>query len=193
MPTLRLFRTLILRPLRRDLTRTTLTILAVALGVGVVIAIDLAGDAATGSFRSSLETLVGKTDLEIVANGGVDERWMATLSSLPANARFEPVIETRGVIAGLGAVTVYGVDFVARTAGREVGKPLPQNPDADAVISSGLARRAGLREGGAITVTLNDAARTFHVAGIAEAKDAEFVLLDIATAQQALNEYGKLE
>jgi len=193
MRRLQLFRTLILRPLRRDLLRTTLTILAVALGVGVVIAIDLAGDAATGSFRSSLETLVGKTDLEIVANGGVDERWMATLASLPANARFEPVIETRGMIAGVGAVTVYGVDFVARTAGREAGKPLPQNADAGAVISSGLARRAGLREGGAITVTLNDAARTFHVAGIAEAKDAEFVLLDIATAQQALNEYGKLE
>src|SRR5579859_6725420 len=193
MRRLQLFRTLILRPLRRDLLRTALTILAVALGVGVVIAIDLAGDAATGSFRSSLETLVGKTDLEIVANGGVDERWMATLSSLPANARFEPVIETRGVIAEVGAVTVYGVDFVARTAGREAGRPLPQNPDADAVISSGLAKRAGLREGGTITVTLNDEARTFRVAGIAEAKDAEFVLLDIATAQQALNEYGKLE
>jgi len=73
MPRLQLFRTLILRPLRRDLPRTTLTILAVALGVGVVIAIDLAGDAATGSFRSSLENLVGKTDLEIVANGSVDE------------------------------------------------------------------------------------------------------------------------
>src|SRR2546426_174795 len=88
MPRLQLFRTLILRPLRRDLPRTTLTILAVALGVGVVIAIDLAGDAATGSFRSSLENLVGKTDLEIVANGSVDERWMATLAALPVNARF---------------------------------------------------------------------------------------------------------
>src|SRR5437016_6698070 len=86
MRRLRLFRTLILRPLRRDLSRTTLTILAVALGVGVVIAIDLAGDAATGSFRSSLENLVGKTDLEIVANGSVDERWMATLAALPVNA-----------------------------------------------------------------------------------------------------------
>ena len=39
----------------------------------MVVAIDLAGDAATGSFRSSMETLSGKTDLEILANGGIDE------------------------------------------------------------------------------------------------------------------------
>src|SRR5579872_5820380 len=98
MQPLRLFRTLILRPLRRDLLRSALTILAVALGVGVVIAIDLAGDAATGSFRSSLETLVGKTDLEIAANGGVDERWIGRLAELPVNVRFAPVIETQGII-----------------------------------------------------------------------------------------------
>ena len=89
-----------MRPLRRDLLRTTLTILAVVLGVGVVIAIDLAGDAATGSFRSSLETLVGKTDLEIVANGGVDEQWVGKLASMPVNARFVPVIETQGAVQG---------------------------------------------------------------------------------------------
>src|SRR5690242_503643 len=193
MPLLQLFRTLILRPLRRDLLRTALTVLAVALGVAVVIAIDLAGDAATGSFRSSLETLVGKTDLEIVANGGVDERWMAALTSLPLNARFAPAMETRGLIERIGAVSVYGVDFVAQASRIEAGKPLPPNLDRAAIISSGLAQRAGLQEGGEITVTLNDVARTFHVAGIAEAKDAEFVLLDVAAAQQALKEYGKLD
>src|SRR5713101_7116335 len=102
MRQLQLFRTLILRPLRRDLLRTVLTVISVALGVAVVIAIDLAGDAATGSFRSSLETLVGKTDLEIVANGGVDEPWIGVLAALPVNARFAPVIETQGAIAGVG-------------------------------------------------------------------------------------------
>ena len=61
---MKLLRALILRPLVRDPLRTALTILAVALGVGVVVAIDLAGDAATGSFQSSLETLAGETDLE---------------------------------------------------------------------------------------------------------------------------------
>ena len=76
---MKLLRTLILRPLIRDPLRTALTILAVALGVAVVVAIDLAGDAATGSFQSSLETLAGKTDLEISANGRIDEQWIGRL------------------------------------------------------------------------------------------------------------------
>ena len=191
MQPLQLFRTLILRPLRRDLLRSALTILAVALGVGVVIAIDLAGDAATGSFRSSLETLVGKTDLDIVANGGVDEHWIGRLATLPVNARFAPVIETQGIIQGAGAETVYGVDFIAQpgNAGRESAQDL----DAAAIVSSALAKRIGVHEGASLSLALSDTTRAFHVAGVAEAKDAEFVLLDIAAAQQAINQYGKLD
>src|SRR6185503_9995179 len=67
---IRLLWTFIVRPLRRDLIRTALTLVSVALGVAVVIAIELAGEAAVGSFRSSLETLLGKTDLQVTANGG---------------------------------------------------------------------------------------------------------------------------
>ena len=191
MQPLQLFRTLILRPLRRDLLRSLLTVLAVALGVGVVIAIDLAGDAATGSFRSSLETLVGKTDLEIVTNGGVDERWIGRLAELPVNARFAPVIETQGIVQGAGAVTVYGVDFIAQP--KNAGRESPQDLDTAAIVSSALANRIGIHEGSELSLALSDTTRAFRAAGVADAKDAEFVLLDIASAQQALNRYGKLD
>ena len=109
---MKLLRTLILRPLRRDLLRTLLTIVAVALGVAVVVAIDLAGDAATGSFRSSVETLAGKTDLEILANGAIDEAWVGRLAKLPFDAHFAPAIETQVELPGLGSVTLYGLDLV---------------------------------------------------------------------------------
>src|SRR6185295_9191897 len=115
---MKLLRILILRPLRRDLLRTALTMLSVALGVAVVVAIDLSGDAATGSFRSSMQTLAGKTDLEILANGGIDEHWIATLAALPYNATFAPVIATQAIIPGIGSVPLYGVDLVASGAGR---------------------------------------------------------------------------
>src|SRR6202167_5873991 len=110
---MKLFRQLILRPLRRDLTRTILTLLSIALGVAVVIAIELSGDAATGSFESSLTTLVGKVDYEITANGGVDEQYFARLAALPIDARFSPVIEEPVVIEGLGSTTLYGIDAIA--------------------------------------------------------------------------------
>src|SRR4029077_7335325 len=109
----KLFRQLILRPLRHDRTRTVLTLLSTALGVAVVIAIELSGDAATGSFESSLTTLVGKVDYEITANGGVDEQYVAKLAALPVNARFSPVIEQPIPIPGQGSTTLYGIDTIA--------------------------------------------------------------------------------
>ena len=87
MRALKLFQQLILRPLRRDLTRTVLTLLSIALGVAVVIAIELSGEAATGSFESSLTALVGKVDYEITANGGVDETYIAKLTALLQSMR----------------------------------------------------------------------------------------------------------
>ncbi len=188
-----LFRTLILRPLRRDLLRTALTILAVALGVGVVIAIDLAGDAATGSFRSSLETLVGKTDLDIVANGAVEERWMRPLTALPVNARFAPVIETQGVIEGAGSVTVYGVDFITQAVNSHARSVATQDLDTSAIVSSALAKRMNVREGDSFSLALSDQPCKFRVASLVDSNETEFVLLDIATAQQVLNQYGKLD
>src|SRR5580698_8253908 len=68
-----LFYRLMLRPLLQEPVRAMLTILAVTLGVAVVLAIDLAGAAATGSFHASMETLAGDNDLEVVASGGVPE------------------------------------------------------------------------------------------------------------------------
>ena len=53
-------------------------VFAVALGVAVVLAIDLAGNAAAGSFRSSMETLAGDNDLEVTASGGVPESVVGT-------------------------------------------------------------------------------------------------------------------
>src|SRR4029453_3080303 len=74
---LKLFWRLLIRPLVDEPVRTALTVLAVALGVAVVLAMDLAGEAATGSFHSSLETISGQQDFEITAAGGVPERLLA--------------------------------------------------------------------------------------------------------------------
>ena len=58
-------------------------VLAVGLGVAVVLAIELAGNAAAGSFHSSMETLAGDNDLEVVTSGGVPEALVATLATQP--------------------------------------------------------------------------------------------------------------
>ena len=134
-----LFRTLIVRPLRKDLLRSLLTLLAVALGVAVVIAIDLAGDAAAGSFQSSLTTVVGKVDLEITANGGVEEQWIGKLAALPVNARFAPGMQAEVRIAGVGFVTLYGVDLVGEAQAAKQGDTC--RGESPALVTKGLATR----------------------------------------------------
>jgi putative ABC transport system permease protein len=174
---MKLFRTLILRPLGRDPLRTALTVLAVALGVAVVVAIDLAGDAATGSFQSSMQTLAGRTDLEIVANGGVDERWMAAVTALPLDVHWSPVMEAQAEIAGVGGVPLYGVDLAGASG---------------MVVSQALARRIHVAEQSTVTLTLGGRVQRFPVSKITDSP-AEFLALDIADAQQALGRYGKLD
>jgi putative ABC transport system permease protein len=172
---MRLLRTLILRPLRRDLLRTALTVLSVALGVAVVVAIDLAGDAATGSFQSSLQTLTGKTDLEILANGGIDERVIGVLAGLPVDGKFAPVIEAQVGIAGVGSVPLYGVD-----AAGQMREPF---------LSENLAKRVG---SGPLRVNLGGRELTFPIGGKIPGA-GEFLVMDIAEAQQALGRFGKLD
>ena len=132
---------LILRPLARDRLRSALTVLSVALGVAVIIAIQLAGEAATGSFRASMEALAGRTDLEIRANGGVDEQWMGRLASLPLEVRFSPFMEAQANLPGVGEIALYGADAPGLAA--NAGGP-PR-----AVLSRALAERLGLPESGA--------------------------------------------
>jgi putative ABC transport system permease protein len=204
---LKLLRTLVLRPLWRDPLRTALTVLAVALGVAVVVAIELAGEAATGSFQSSLVTLVGATDLQIVANGGIDEQWIGRLVSLPFDARFAPVIETQAQVQGVGAVTLYGLDLVALNPDWSLSNPehlanpdhlshpdrLPSRDRKGAVLSQALANRLQIKSGDKLKLLLNDRSLEFTIAEVADSGNAEFVALDIAEAQKVLNEYGRLD
>jgi putative ABC transport system permease protein len=178
---MKLFRTLILRPLRRDLLRTSLTLTAVALGVAVVIGIELAGDAAAGSFQSSLTSIVGKTDLQISANGGVEESWIGQLCRLPVNARFSPMMEREIKLPGHGIATLYAVDALG------LG-------DNEAALSANLARRLNTGRGGVFTADFGHGPVPLKVSRVlADSHDSEFVVMDIAAAQFALHDFGKLD
>ena len=66
---LQLFHYYIVRDLARNPIRTGLTITGVALGIAVVVGVQLANDRAIGSFNDSLRILGGGADLQITANG----------------------------------------------------------------------------------------------------------------------------
>ena len=157
-----LFRWFILRRLAREPGRTGLTVAGVALGVAVVLAVRLANASAIGGFAEALDTVAGRTSLEIVGTGtGVAESHLARLQWLAEWGVVTPVIEGDAVaMLASGreeAVRVLGVDVLREEPFREytldVGDA-PQPPaasllmlladPASVVITESFARRHGL-------------------------------------------------
>jgi len=103
-----------LRPLLQEPGRLVLMVLAVGLGVAVVLAIELAGNAAAGSFHSSMESLAGDNDLEVVASGGVPESVLATLAAQPFPLRLSPRMEDFAVDPNTReTMPLIGLDLIA--------------------------------------------------------------------------------
>ena len=74
---LRLFSWFILRRLRQEPLRSATTALGIALGVAVIVAIQLTNASSLAGFQTALETVSGKTSLEIVGAGaGVRIAWL---------------------------------------------------------------------------------------------------------------------
>jgi len=207
----RLFWRLIVKPLAREPVRTTLTVFAVALGVAVVLAMDLAGDAATGSFHSSLETLSGKQNFEVMATGGVPEELVGELISQPYDWRITPRLEGFAVVANAKTnLPLIGVDLIAEsnrlsdkdsaasaTAGAE---DIFANADSSlqnltARDSVWVGESLGKRPGETIQLLINDRITAYTVRGTyPDANGNESaIVMDIAAAQAALSRFNRVD
>ncbi len=126
---MRLFTQFILRPLVGDKIRTATTVLGVALGIAVVVAIQLTNASSVRGFETALETVAGKTAVEIVGTGGVDEDVLPSLGWLREYGVVSPVIEGNAALVvgdlselsrrDLEAVRVLGVDILRDLPFRE--------------------------------------------------------------------------
>jgi putative ABC transport system permease protein len=218
---IRLFASFIVRPLVTQRLRTATTVTGVALGVAVVIAIQLANASAVGGFRTALDTMSGRASVEITgAVSGVDETRLPGLGWLGEFGDVSPAIEGEmALLAGdrpAEAVRVLGIDILRDTAVRDyrlvagaagtaggdvpVGRVLELLTSPEAVIvPERFARRIGLTEGSPLRLLAGDRVRTFTVAGLladegpARVLDGNFVLMDIAAAQLAFDRLGRID
>ena len=197
-----------LRPLFQEPVRLALMVLAVGLGVAVVLAIEMAGNAAAGSFHSSMESLAGDNDLEVVASGGVPESVLATLAAQPFPLRLSPRMEdfavdtrTRETLPLIGLdliaeVTRYATQMNASDGNSDDKKTMEQvvrhleNPES-VWVSAGLGRKTGDH----ISLLINDRVRDCVVRGLlpAASGNENAILMDIAGAQRALNRFGRVD
>src|SRR5215469_2635933 len=202
MAAITLFFRLIVRPALREPARSLLVIAAVAVGAAVVLAIDLAGNAAAGSFRSSMETMTGDNDLEVTAGGGVPEALVGTLARLPYPLRISPRIEDHAtVVVGGEAVPLIGLDLIALANYRQQGEievardaqALEHINDSDAIwITRSLGRQVGEK----IELLVNDQRREYTVRGYipdSSKLSGDAIVMDIAAAQQATGRTGRID
>src|SRR5688572_6579094 len=107
-----ILRALILRPLFREKTRTALTILGIAVGVAVVVAIQLANQSALRAFRESVDAIAGRANYQLVGETGpLDERVLLNLRPLwSEGVRFAPVIDVDGLL-GDTPIRLLAVDL----------------------------------------------------------------------------------
>ncbi|HEX4065680.1 MAG TPA: FtsX-like permease family protein [Acidobacteriaceae bacterium] len=197
-----LFFRLIVRPMLREKGRSLLVLFAVALGVAVVLAIDLAGDAAAGSFHSSLQSLAGENNLEVTADGGVPQSLVGDLSRLPWPIHVSPRIEDHATVAASGeTVPLIGVDFIAEgnsRAARQFRMPEDSSNPDDINDPTAIWTTRSLCDhtGGTVTLIVNDRKRAYTVRGLIPASDqvsGDVVLMDIGAAQQATGQAGRVD
>lgn len=194
-----IFHRLIVRPLLHDPLRTALTAFAVSLGVAVVVAIDLASQASVGEFRTSMEMLTGDVDLEITSTGGLDERVLADLVRLPYPLLFSPRVEGFGAVEGTGeSVPIFGLDLIGDET---LPRTAPEGGESSFTLDSNSAfagERLGVDRGETLRLRIDDSVQEFEIGGklagegFQAAAGANALILDIAAAQRALGQAGRL-
>lgn len=200
------------RYLSRHAWQSALMVLGIALGVAVVVAIDLANASAGRAFELSTEVLTGKATHQI--NGGpqgLDEQVYVDLKRGGWSEPAAPVLSEYISSEALGGVPIQllGIDPFADAPfrdflGEQGGAPLAEltafltQPGA-VLLARSTAERYGLQAGQDFDITVNGRNKTVFVAGLLEAEDdlsrraLEGVLLaDIATAQELTGRMGWL-
>jgi len=192
---------MLLRPLIAEPIRSSTTIFAVAVGVAVVVAIDLAGEASAGSFRSSMENLSGAAQWEISAVGGLDEQLIGQLAALPYPLRFSARVAGMAGLPGGGAAPLFGLDLIGdpmlnddRASDVELD---PSEVSGEGALWAG--RALGVQTGETLALTIGDRDHEVKVAGVLTREgfpgvmEESLLVTDITVAQRLLAKLGRLD
>ncbi|NEQ68202.1 MAG: ABC transporter permease [Symploca sp. SIO2D2] len=199
--------------MRRRSLQYILFILGIALGVAMMVSIDLANGSAQRAFELSTDAITGHTTHRIVsvAPNGVDESIYRQLKEEVGYSTVAPVVEGYVSVQELGGqpLRLVGVDLFAEPPFRSYFDD-NSNQGAEAltafitepntiILSQNLAQQYGVRAGDYLTLAEAGKQISSQVVGIIEpannlTRDALSSLLftDIASAQEILGMIGHL-
>ena len=201
-----------LRHMSRRLMQSALFVLGVALGVGVVVAIDIANASASRAFLLSSESVTGKATHQIVGGPiGFDSNLYTRLRLELGIKRSAPVVSELVRIAGSDqAFRLLGVDPLAERPFRSYLAAQDNDTDFDAlnrmiampgavVVSETLAERMNLSPEDQLEISVAGRFHNGQIVGILQAEDSssqqaldDLIIVDIATAQEWVGSPGRL-
>lgn len=191
-----------------------LALAGIVVGVAVIVAVDLANESSRRAFEMSVDAVNGEATHQIVAGpAGVDETLYVNLRVRHGISGVAPVVDD-WLVAGGRTLQMLGVDPLAERGFRAY--LLPGQRELDVVSAAGqeavlrrlltqpgavlLAARTaaalGLVAGDAFEATVRGRAVDATLVGVLGAGDDrrldDLVITDVATAQEWLDEPGKL-
>ncbi|HUR28195.1 MAG TPA: ABC transporter permease, partial [Planctomycetota bacterium] len=210
-----------LRGLARHPWQIALSVLGIALGVAVVVGIDLASASSLRGFRLSTEALVGTATHEIRGGSdGLPEELFARLLLAEPEIPMAPVVDAQALVLGLTPAgeprgdgprtvwTVFGVDAFSEAALRpwlgDLGAGAAGSLELLSVPASGLlsdasARELGIQAGDSVRLRVGSHVESVRVIGTivpgsprAKLSLDGVLVVDIATAQELRHAPGKL-
>lgn len=188
---------------------TTLSILAIALGVALGLAVQLIHRGALDEFQRGVRLLNGQADLQVLAGAsGFDDRLYAEIARLPQVSAASPVLEVQARIPGTQqTLRVLGLDVL--TLGPVNSALLPEaaegvgEPDKDPVavlqedavfLSPAALARLERQPGDSLTLQAGVAEKRFRIRGTLPSAGLgqEVAVMDIAAAQRHFSRIGVL-
>ena len=177
--------------------RTSLTVLGIALGVAVVLAMNAATWSAMDAFKTGITEVAGSSNWEVVPTAvpTLDEQVLRPLYALEAQTdeavKIAPVLEGQGlwvnpslnksepVVPTAEVVSILGVDMVQNKTADAVQWVAGQSPTSwfqlveagnHVLVGETLAKRHGLTVGSRFSLLINTTVEPLQVTGILQAK-----------------------
>jgi putative ABC transport system permease protein len=182
--------------------RLLASILGIALGVGLALAVHLVNRAAVNEFTLAVQNVAGEADLQALATtGGFPESTFAAIARLPEVAIASPVIEADVAVAGRDEpLKLLGIDpfralvlqpGLLGSQGRDAFDVI--EPDT-ALLSASAAEWLGAKPGQAVELAVGLEKVPLRVVGVLGegALRGRVAIVDIGTAQWRLERLGTL-
>jgi putative ABC transport system permease protein len=191
-----------------------LAILGIALGVAILVAMDLARISADESFERSTEAVAGKATHRIIGGPqGLDESLYVRLRMCEGLRPLAPVIEDHVTLPAWPGETLQllGMDPFAEASFRDYWEALRADANSGievgdlvampgtVAVSEATGERLGLKPGSTFTIRIGPIERSVQLLGVIQASATQMgsalddlLFTDIATAQELLAMQGRL-